>query len=322
MKKALTGLLFCLLIAATANAEIKWFKGNTHCHTTNSDGDVSPRQAVRWYHDHGYNFIFITDHNHLTDPLFLDTDEKDDFLLIPGEEISDGFEGKPLHICALNIENYISPQKGASIVDTLQNNLDAVAAEKGLAVLAHPNWIWAFTDREITQLHDAPLVEIYNFSYNCNNFGAGGEPGMEEIWDRVLSTGQPIFGVASDDAHDYIGEFSPKKSNPGTGWIMVKAPALTKQDIVSSLQKGDFYFTNGVLLKDVRISETEYTVEIDADPQTRYTTTFIGKDGRILKEAFGPTAAYSFAGDEMYVRARVFASSGDFACTQPVFMKK
>ncbi len=53
----------------------------------------------------------------------------------------------------------------------------------------------------------------------------------------------------------------------------------------------------------------------------KYTTTFIGKDGKVLKEVYGNRAVYIFEGDELYVRARIYASSGEFACTQPHFPK-
>jgi predicted metal-dependent phosphoesterase TrpH len=41
----------------------RWLKGNTHTHTTYSDGDSSPETVVDWCVDHGYDFIFLTDHN-------------------------------------------------------------------------------------------------------------------------------------------------------------------------------------------------------------------------------------------------------------------
>src|SRR5262245_1668071 len=31
-----------------------WYKGNTHTHTLNSDGDSTPDEVVRWYRSHGY----------------------------------------------------------------------------------------------------------------------------------------------------------------------------------------------------------------------------------------------------------------------------
>jgi hypothetical protein len=35
--------------------EKRWYKGNTHTHTVNSDGDSTPDEVVRWYREHGYN---------------------------------------------------------------------------------------------------------------------------------------------------------------------------------------------------------------------------------------------------------------------------
>ena len=43
-----------------------WYKGNTHTHTLNSDGDSTPDDVVRWYREHGYQFLVLTDHNFLT----------------------------------------------------------------------------------------------------------------------------------------------------------------------------------------------------------------------------------------------------------------
>ena len=38
-----------------SNSEYRWYKGNTHTHTTNSDGDSAPEIVAKWYHDHRYN---------------------------------------------------------------------------------------------------------------------------------------------------------------------------------------------------------------------------------------------------------------------------
>ena len=145
---------------------------------------------------------------------------------------------------------------------------------------------------------------------------------MEEVWDRILSKGVLMYGIATDDAHDYLGEFGAKKSNPGTGWIMVKTSELTTGAILTALEKGEFYSTIGVLIQNIAITDKSYAVEIQQEDDMKYTTQFIGKDGQILKEEFGSPAVYTFQGDELYVRARILSSSGEFACTQPVFIKK
>src|SRR3954452_24146695 len=52
--------------SSPAAGTLRWFKGNTHTHTLNSDGDSSPDDVVRWYRDHKYQFLVLTDHNYLT----------------------------------------------------------------------------------------------------------------------------------------------------------------------------------------------------------------------------------------------------------------
>ncbi len=324
MRKAvlylILGILFFPSFLAAQN--LSWFKGNTHCHTTNSDGDETPENVVKWYKGHGYHFLVITDHDVLTDIEPLDMDDADDFLLISGEEISDFFNGAPIHLNALNITEKIEPQHGNSKAETLQKNIDAIVRAGGIATVNHPNWRWAFTDVEMSQLRNLILFELYNFSYNCNNFGAGGHPGMEEVWDRMLSKRVLMYGLATDDAHDYLGEFSPKRSNPGTGWIMVRARELTSSAILTALENGDFYSTAGILLHNIAATDKDYTVEIQQEDDIKYTTQFIGKNGQVLKEVFGTTAVYTYQGDELYVRARILSSSGEFACTQPIFLNK
>ncbi|MBD3415241.1 MAG: hypothetical protein GF421_12535 [Candidatus Aminicenantes bacterium] len=324
MKKCMVLILsiFYLGVMPSEAQEFNWYKGNTHCHTLNSDGDSYPRQVIRWYRDHEYNFLFITDHNIITEIKYLDTDPDDDFLLIQGEEVTDSYQGIPVHLNALNSQIHIEPQHGDSVIETLQNNADAILEAGAVPQINHPNWRWSFTDKEISQTKGVHLFELYNAHPDCNNFSAGGRPGMEDIWDKILSKGILMYGIASDDAHDYVGEFTPRKSNPGTGWIMVKARELSTEAIMDAIQKGQFFSTLGVLLKDICITQTQYRIDIKPYKDAAYTTTFIGQDGVILKEVYGTTAEYTFNGNELYVRARIVESSGRIACTQPVFLSK
>ena len=48
-----------LLLAVTcAEAQTRWFRGNTHTHTNLSDGDSAPEVVARWYKNHGGVKIF------------------------------------------------------------------------------------------------------------------------------------------------------------------------------------------------------------------------------------------------------------------------
>jgi len=60
-------------------------------------------------------------------PLF---EEKEQFLILQSEEISDQFEGKPLHLNATNIGELIEPQGGSSVSDVLQRNINALLKQR------------------------------------------------------------------------------------------------------------------------------------------------------------------------------------------------
>ena len=49
-----------------------------------------------------------------------------------------------------------------------------------------------------------------------------------------------LFGLATDDSHNYH-QLAVGKSNTGRGWVMVKAKSLSPANIISSMEKGDFY---------------------------------------------------------------------------------
>src|SRR4030095_6585970 len=82
---------------------LRWYKGNTHTHTLNSDGDSSPDDVTKWYRQHGYQFLVLTDHNVLTsvDALNALHGLDDQFLVIRGEEVTDRFQTKPIHVNGL-----------------------------------------------------------------------------------------------------------------------------------------------------------------------------------------------------------------------------
>ena len=63
----------------------KFFKANLHCHSTLSDGRLTPEQLKKYYKQKGYSVLAITDHEHLNDNSYLDDK---DFLTITSCEIA------------------------------------------------------------------------------------------------------------------------------------------------------------------------------------------------------------------------------------------
>lgn len=263
------------------------------------------------------------------------------FILVPGEEITQYLAGKGAHMNALNLAEPVSEQKGASLIEIFRKDLDSLRAQEGrtrreiVAVLNHPNFLWSQTAEDLVALPDLRFFEVYNGHPLVNILGDSLRPGNERIWDIVLtrrltSGGAMLYGVATDDAHDYH-EFAARHRNPGRGWIMVRSSTLAVESLMEAMERGEFYASTGVTLSELRREDQRLTLEIKGDPGVRYTTQFIGTRrgydtasaamhdsvgapvtrrystdvGTVLGEVRGTTATYTMRGDEIYVRARI-----------------
>ena len=102
--------------AAPDRSAWRWYKGNTHAHTLESDGDSTPEEVTRWYRDQGYQFLVLSDHNVLVNIAALSAAfaVPEQFLLVPGEEVTDTFDTKPLHVNGLNVTRLVEPRHGTS----------------------------------------------------------------------------------------------------------------------------------------------------------------------------------------------------------------
>lgn len=318
---ALAGLQLSLLTAAQApSPALQWFKGNTHAHTLESDGDSTPEEVTRWYKDHGYHFLVLSDHNVQTavDGLNARHSEPGRFVLIRGEEVTSAFEGKSIHVNGIDARARVGRQEGASVAEVLQRSVDAIRAQEGVPHINHPNFNWSLTPEQIRSVRNNKLLEIYNGHPMVNNAGGGGIPGTEAAWDAILSSGILLYGIAVDDAHHFKDPGNPKLAGPGRGWIAVRAAELTPRAILEAMERGDFYASTGVELTDYRVTATSMTVTVNKESFAKYRVQFIGTGGVVLHEAIDSPATYEFRGTEGYVRARVLESNGRIAWCQPV----
>ena len=303
-----------------AASTLRWYKGNTHTHTLNSDGDSTPDDVVRWYREHGYQFLVLTDHNFLTSVDGLNAlhgaDER--FLVVKGEEVTSSAEGKPVHVNSLDGARRVGAQTGATIVEVLQRSVDAIRGVSGVPHINHPNFGWAFTTDALQQVKNNKLLEIFNGHPTVNNLGGGTVPGLEEVWDRLLSNGTLLYGIAVDDAHNFKQPGNPAVAGPGRGWVVVRAARLEARALLESLERGDFYASTGVVLEDIVGGPAAMTVKVKPEATSKYRIQFVGAGGRILSEVGDASATYTFKGDEGYVRAKVIESNGRMAWCQPV----
>jgi hypothetical protein len=298
----------------------QWYRGNTHTHTTESDGDSTPDEVARWYKEAGYQFLVLSDHNVLTSVESLNAaiGSPGAFLVIRGEEVTSRLGAKPLHVNGLDVNTVIPGQTGGSVVEILQKSVDGIRRASGVPHVNHPNYGWAITADELAAVRDTTLFEIYNGHPQVNNLGGGGTPGLEEVWDRILSSGKLLYGIAVDDAHVFKRPWDPMAAKPGRGWVMVRAARLEPRAILGALERGEFYATTGVELESYQATPSRISVSIKPTGFSRYRVQFIGKHGRILSEVATTPATYEVQGNEGYVRAKVIESNGAVAWLQPV----
>jgi hypothetical protein len=335
-----------LIIAAiasftsTAQGQSRWFKGNTHAHSLNSDGDVPVDAVVRWYREHGYHFTFITEHEYFTDvaPLNALFAGANRFQVFAGQEVTQRIADpkhtngvRQAHVNALGTTRLVptigekNVASGMSIAETYARNGAAIRAAGGILQVNHPNFIWSVPLGDMMALPDSTLFELWNghpIVYNQGGTDSTGQVMLstEARWDSVLSRGKLLFGVADDDSHSYKPEDAenPDLARPGRGWIWVRADTLSQSAIISALRRGDFYASTGITLRDLQVSDTLYRLEITPAGDRRYLTEFIGRNGRVLASSTTLRPSYGIQGNEGYVRARISDSSGRMAWTQPV----
>jgi hypothetical protein len=290
------------------------------------------------------------------------------FLVIQSEEITDRFQSKSVHVNATNIVDLIPPQGGGSVVEVMQNNVDAVIAQRratGQAMfphINHPNFGWSITAEDLIAVQRERFFEVYNGHPAVNTDGDDLRPSTERLWDIVLAERlrqgrEVMFGIATDDAHNYH-EYDDNHSNPGRGWVMVRAPALAPEEIIAAMEAGDFYGSSGVVLEGIEFAGGTLTLQVQAEEGVAYTTQFVGtragyptaeaeamvgesasvtrrysdEIGVVFAEVAGTSPAYTVTGDELYVRAKVISSKRkanpyragevEVAWTQPVVIRR
>lgn len=269
--------------------------------------------------------------------------EDENFLIIQAEEISDKFEGKPLHINATNVQTLVKPQGGNSVTEVMQRNVDAVLKQReetGVPMfphINHPNFHFAITAEDLIGLRGERFFEVYNGHPQVYNYGDSTRPDTEYMWDEINIAyhrkNQPfMYGLATDDAHNYH-QFGSEYSNAGRGWVMVLSDSLKPASLIAAMERGDFYATTGVILDELEVRENSIHIDVQEEEGVNYEIQFIGATGqdmqtKILDTVKGPTASFELHDSYIFVRAKIVSDKrkenpfqeGDFemAWTQPV----
>lgn len=275
-------------------AEGKWYKGNLHTHTTNSDGAWPPDRVVAEYISNGYDFLFITDHGKVTDVSNL---SKNGFLVLNGSELGAGKAelGQSYHIVALNIKEPISV-KGLSAQETI----DLIKSKGGEVIIAHPYWS-GLTANDIINLAGHLGIEVFNTT--CFNSIGKGHSAIH--WDDLLARKKQSWGFAVDDTHQHFNEHRP--IDICSAWIMAKLPKLTEEEVMKAIIAGRFYSSNGPAINDISIKDGKIIAKTSEVKVINFIVNVsAGESHTAMGDKLLTEAEYRIRGSERYVRVECF----------------
>ncbi|HEX5417220.1 MAG TPA: CehA/McbA family metallohydrolase [Chloroflexota bacterium] len=223
-----------------------WYRAALHAHTTNSDGQMPPESLIRHYRTAGFDVLTITDHWHVTDYAAQSTEN---FLVLPGIEYNArGPEVGVLryyHVLGIGVSHAVEEANAPAAF------VDAIHAQNGVAIIAHPSW----SGLQGTDLlgNNADAVEVWNAG--CELEVARGDSSPQ--WDTALTKGAILGGVATDDSH-FPGFDSAR------AWVALRLASLTRENVLQALRDRCYYSSTGPAIHAVTREGNQVRVECSA----------------------------------------------------------
>jgi len=286
------------------NTDGPWFKGNTHIHTTFSDGAKDYATVAGMYAERGYQFLFITDHGRVAD---IEDVPGLPLLALNGVEI-DGVDetGASYHAVGLGYSEALP--KGALWGGIpFGGQVSHLQRAGGLVVLAHPYWTGNSVEDALRHGFDG--VEVYNHICHYLN----GKSSGAYHWDRMLERNPRTLGFSADDAH-------MNGDQPWDGaFIVISASSLNRENVMTSLRKGNFYATQGPRFESIHVDKHHITVRtspvgaIRLVDNTSWGARAYAGEGRTLTEA-----QFEVVGPHAYLRVEIEDLQGRMAWTNAV----
>lgn len=317
------------------------YKGNLHCHSTLSDGKLTPEELKDYYKSRGYSILAITDHEHLNNNSYLDDEN---FLTITSCEVAikelpkeSTLKNSNMKVCHLNF--YAKEQDNDynffynSIYDHFSaherrplfkkpdadvpraygegiNTLIKLANDNGFFVsYNHPRWSLE-NYREYSKYDGLWAVEIFNTS--CNR---GGLYEYDiNVHDDFLRDGKRIFVTSGDDNHN-------KKDDSFGTFVMVESDKLEYSKIVDALLNGEFYTSTGPTIEKISVDGDFVTVKC-SDAKNIFYSTHGRRCGSVSADEGESvnSATFKLLESDIYFRISVIDEFGRRADSQAYFL--
>lgn len=322
-----------------------FYKANLHCHSTVSDGNLTPEELKEYYKAEGYSIVAYTDHqvliphNDLADESFLplngyeldvnqpkttketpktchicfvalDKSRTVQRIFYPSKHLDKNMENADLDPDRQPIEREYSPEALSNIMTEGRNDGFFVTYN-------HPVWSLESKD-DYGKYHGMHAMEIVN--YGCVVEGYDDRNGA--IYDDILRGGEQIFCVATDDNHNRYPKGHPRCDSFG-GFTVIKADKLEYEAVADALLKGNFYSSEGPEIKElyfedgnIHIKTSEAAKIIMNTADRRYRIATAERVGETITEAEFKVSGLT----GRYVRFTVYDSHGKGAYTNAYYL--
>lgn len=332
------------------SANKKQYKANMHCHSTHSDGKLTPDVLKEIYKNNGYSVLAITDHcvpkSHaeLTDDYFLMLTGYEAYIRPDAKGTYNGYAPEVhLNLFAKDPHNetlicynrgytkYIPAEKHAELcragderqreftVEYINEFINTAIDNGYLVAYNHPFWSMD-EEARILSYKNLLSLELYNTgSYIANNI-----ENAEMLYDVMLRHGMHIGCHAGDDNHNSKPLDSPYSDSFGF-YTMILADTLDYSSIIEALEKKDFYASSGPRINEIRVTddaERGKLVKVECSPTNKIFMFFGSKSPRHIRLPKGECAEsfeFTLPQDAKYLRISVYDEEGNVANSRGFF---
>ncbi len=311
------------------------YKANLHCHTTVSDGKLTPEEIKKIYMAEGYSIVAYTDHEVLID--HSDLCDKD-FLALNGYEIgvSDNSSQRCCHLCFVAKDQKNLTQvcynngyvwgNAASYKPLLKFDCDdygRVYSGEGISDMIakgrnggffvtynHPTW----------SLENYPQYSAYEGMdameiFNTGCYVEGYNEYNDHAYDDLLRQGKRVFCIAADDNHNRDAT-PPLYRDSFGGWIVIFADKLEYGEIVNALEAGRFYASSGPEITGFYVEGNEVHIKTSRPNRIRLIT---GR-GYCAQKSDATEAVFKITPEDIYFRIDIIDENGNHANTNAIFV--
>ncbi|MEF8873491.1 MAG: CARDB domain-containing protein, partial [Candidatus Thermoplasmatota archaeon] len=224
---------------------IDYYSGNFHTHTTESDGDYDPSEAIDMYKKEGYDALALTDHNTQTwgETTYPWTDYGRDpdelnMVAVEGNEIS----------TTHHINSLFNDYKGLTFSE--DEVFQGIGEKDGLAVFNHPSRY----DETVEWYVDFYRKYDHILGQEIYNKDSKDDIGLYDNIVHETLPERPVWLYGNDDMHD--------ESDFGWNRNIFLLENLTKENVRESLESGSTYLwipNNRTAKPNIEIADVENT---------------------------------------------------------------